>query len=158
LVRHYNRRRGRRPRRDRPLRQHRPENRPELQGVSAKTRGRGLQRQQIPPRHQGLHDPRRRFHKGRRNRRFVPRIVTELILIGTLCRPQHLRRTIRGRKLQTEALRSGMVVHGQRRKRHERFSILHHHEADVVARRKTRRLRQGAQGHGYHPQNREHQD
>ena len=75
-----------------------------------------LQRLEFPQDRPKLHDARRRLHSQRRN-----------------WRPQHIRRQFQRRELCSWPLRTRLGVHGQRRARHQRISVLHHRRQVPVA-------------------------
>ena len=75
-----------------------------------------LQRLEFPQDHPKLHDARRRLLYRRRSWRL-----------------QHIWRQFQRRELRSWPLRTRLGVHGQRRARHQRISVLHHRRQVPVA-------------------------
>lgn len=66
----------------------------------------------------------------------------------SLCRQEHLWRPFPWWELQAEALRPWLAQHGQRRQRHQRLPVLHHHSPNALVGRQTRCVWQNPGGHG----------
>jgi hypothetical protein len=84
--------------------------------------------------------------KANRHYSFLRRTCQPAFPLSRHWRPIHLRREVRRRELQAQALWRRMAVHGERRQRHERISIFHHHQEDLLAGRKARCVWEDYQG------------
>ena len=128
------------------------ENRWELPSPMHRREGFRLQGQQVSPHYYSVHVPGWRFHKWwwtwRQEHlwREVWWVESNYNLKSCLI-PQFFM-CYSWRELQAKAYQARSPVHGQRRPKHQRLAVLHHHCGHLLARWQACRLRRGQRRHG----------